>query len=322
MMGSGHRMLLLCWITLFLLIFASTVHAVDDVLSLISSQVVVKKSSTNLHRSSLAEEKGALPYSKEVSHLPDAKHEHHHRRLRAKAKGKEMGKSGKGNIAKGKGKEMDAKGKVKDGMKKINTSSGMMSGNGKVSKMTTSTPIIAPVISPAMSSPASTPVIGPTIVAPVVGVPINSSPTPVQTVRVTDYYVAFVAPDATREPTPDEYDEMSRRITAYFNDTFTGIYATDPNTEFLDVVSSNDFSLYGTAAGIPEARFNIYMNFDFSDFTFTEASVVPTSAEIFQIMRDAITPDFIIDVVRTYTGTPFDSTNEVFFSASEFNGPP
>jgi hypothetical protein len=194
----------------------------------------------------------------------------------------------------------------------------------------------APTTAPATSAPTSSPVIGPVTAAPTTAAPsilpsdapsnapINLSPTatPVQTVRVTDYYISFVAPDATREPTQDEYDEMLRRITAYFKDTFTGIYATDPNTEFLDVVSSNDFSLYGAAAGIPEARFNIYMNFDFSDFTYTEGSVVPTNAEIFQIMKDAITQDFIIQVVRTYTGTPFESTNEVFFAASEFNGKP
>lgn len=115
---------------------------------------------------------------------------------------------------------------------------------------------------------------------------------------------------------------MLRRITAYYKETFTGIYATDTDTEFLDVMSSNDFTLYGADAGIPEARFNIYMNFDFSDFTYTEESVVPTNTEIFQIMKDAITQQFIIDVVRTYTGTPFESTNEVFFAASELNGPP
>jgi hypothetical protein len=194
----------------------------------------------------------------------------------------------------------------------------------------------APTLAPATGAPTSAPVVGPTTAAPTTAapsvlpsdapsnMPINLSPTatPVQTVRVTDYYISFVAPDATREPTQDEYAEMLRRITAYFKDTFTGIYANDPNTTFLDVVSSNDFTLYGAAAGIPEARFNIYMNFDLSDFTYTLDSVVPTNAEIFQIMKDSITQQFIIDVVRTYTGTPFESTNEVFFAASEFNGKP
>lgn len=117
---------------------------------------------------------------------------------------------------------------------------------------------------------------------------------------------------------------MLRRITAYYKEAFTEFYANDPDTEFLDVVLSNDFNLYGTAAGIPEARSNIYMNFDFSDFRFTEGSVVPTTAEIFAIMFDATVTnvDFVFQVPRSYTGTPFESTNEVFFEASEFNGPP
>ena len=195
------------------------------------------------------------------------------------------------------------------------------------------------------SAPTSAPVIGPTTAAPTTAAPItvapsivasdapslapsgapvvlSPTPTPVQTVRITDYYISFVAPDATREPTQDEYDEMLRRITEYYKEIFTGIFATDPDTVFLDIISSNDFTLFGDAAGIPEARFNIYMNFDFSDIIYTEESVVPTNQEIFTIMEEAITQDFILEVVRTYTGTPFESTNEVFFAASEFVGPP
>jgi hypothetical protein len=146
--------------------------------------------------------------------------------------------------------------------------------------------------------------------------PFLSSPRPtqVQTVRVTDYFIAFVAPTATREPTEEEYNEMNRRITAYFSDAVLSLYADDSNIEFVSIDSSNDFTLYGAAAGIPSPRYNIYMNFNYTDVTYrttTGLMVVPTVAEQFFDLKNSITVDFILDVVRTYTGTPFESTNEV-----------
>jgi hypothetical protein len=217
----------------------------------------------------------------------------------------------------------------------------------------TESPTTAPTVAPVTESPTTAPVIGPTTPAPATAaptiaptiapvaatdapsaapaiaesdapsrapIPLSPTGTPVQIVRVTDYYISFVAPDATREPTQEEYDEMLVRISAYFVETFMAL--NDADTEFISVDSSNDFTLYGDAAGIPRPEFNIYMNFDFSNIIYTETSVVPTVAETFDIMRSSITQDFILNVVRTYTGTPFESTNEVFFAASEFIGPP
>jgi hypothetical protein len=157
--------------------------------------------------------------------------------------------------------------------------------------------------------------------------PFLSSPRPtqVQTVRVTDYYIAFVAPTATREPTKEEYNEMNRRITAYFSDDLIRLYADDSNIEFVSIDSSNDFTLYGAAAGIPRPEFNIYMNFNYTDVTYrttTGLMVVPTVDETFGDLRNSITVNFILQVVRNYTGTPFESTNEVIFAASDFVGPP
>jgi hypothetical protein len=74
---------------------------------------------------------------------------------------------------------------------------------------------------------------------------------------VTDYYISFVAPGATREPTQEEYDEMLRRITAYFVDIFVAM--NDADTEFVSIDSSIDLTLYGAAAGIPRPEFNIYI---------------------------------------------------------------
>jgi hypothetical protein len=181
--------------------------------------------------------------------------------------------------------------------------------------------VLAPTIAPLTADAASAaPAIAESDAPSRAPIPSSSTATPVQIVRVTDYYISFVAPGATREPTQEEYDEMLRRITAYFVDIFMAM--NDADTEFVSIDSSIDFTLYGAAAGIPRPEFNIYMNFDFSNFIYTETSVVPTVAETFDILRSSITVDFILEIVRTYTGTPFESTNEVFFAASEFVGPP
>jgi hypothetical protein len=205
---------------------------------------------------------------------------------------------------------------------------------------TTLTPTIAPQVAPTTLTPTIAPTLAPTLAptaAPTVvasdapslrpsgaPIPLVPTPTPVQIVRVTDYYISFVAPDATREPTQAEYDEMLRRINEWFQMTFMEQYANNPETQFIGSVASNDFTLFGVNNNIPPrpADFNIYMNFDFSEFTYTENSVVPTTSEAFEIMRASITRDFILEVVRTYTGTPFESTDEVFFAASEFTQPP
>lgn len=137
--------------------------------------------------------------------------------------------------------------------------------------------------------------------------------------------MSFVAPDATRSPTTAEFSEMLLRITAYFDVYLTEYLAMNQTLTFDRIETVNDFNLYGTPeAGQPEERYNIYMNFNYSDFIFTSDTIEPpTSNEIFAILLTSITPDFIIDVVRTYVLTPFESTNEVFCGTSSYtNGPP
>jgi hypothetical protein len=188
----------------------------------------------------------------------------------------------------------------------------------------TATPTLAPQVAPTTAAPTVIASDAPSLTPSGAPIPLVPTPTPVQVVRVTDYYISFVAPGATREPTQAEYDEMLRRINGWFEMVFMAQYANNPDVQFIGSEASNDFTLYGLNMEIPPrpADFNLYMNFDITDFTYSENSVVPTTAEAFEIMRASITRDFILQVVRTYTGTPFESTNEVFFAASEFTAPP
>lgn len=188
----------------------------------------------------------------------------------------------------------------------------------------TGTPVVAPTIAPTSPAPSVGPTAVPSDSPSIAPIPLNPTPTPVQIVLVRDYYISFLAPSATREPTQAEYEEMLTRINDWFEMQFTAIYANSTDVQFLGAQTSNDFTLYGLNNNIPPrpAEFNIYMNFDFSEYTFSETSNVPTTQEVFEIMRLSITRDFILQVVRTFSGTPFESTVEVFFAASEMMSPP
>jgi hypothetical protein len=189
-------------------------------------------------------------------------------------------------------------------------------------------PTISPTIAPTSPSPSASPTTrasdNPSVSPTAVPIPLVPTPTPVQRLRITDYYISFVTDTTSREPTQEEYDEMLSRINGWFEMRFTEVYANDPNIQFLGAETSNDFTIFGLNNQIPPrpAEFNIYMNFDFSEFTYSEQSMVPTTADVFEVMRSSITQDFILQVARTYTGTPFASTIEVFFAASELTAPP
>jgi hypothetical protein len=188
----------------------------------------------------------------------------------------------------------------------------------------TAVPSGAPSIAPTSPAPSVRPTAIPSDSPSRTPIALNPTPTPVQRILVEDYYISFVAPGATREPTQAEYDEMLSRINDWFERQFMEQYANNPDVQFLGTETSNDFTLYGLNNNIPPrpAEFNIYMNFDFSEYTYSETSVVPTTQEVFEIMRQSITRDFILEVVRTFTGSPFESTIEVFFAASQMVAQP
>lgn len=115
---------------------------------------------------------------------------------------------------------------------------------------------------------------------------------------------------------------MLRRVTEWFNMFFEEFYADDPDVEFLGTESEIDLTLFGSEAGIPQERYNIYMDFSFTEFIWSEDSIPPLNSELFDIMRTSISTDFILQQVRTFTGSPFETTNEAFFAASDTVAPP
>jgi hypothetical protein len=209
----------------------------------------------------------------------------------------------------------------------------------------TSAPTAAPVVG-ATSAPTAAPVVGSTsapTAAPATGATAapaagaTAAPTseivggatsaPVvpgtQVVRVLNYYLAYVSPSTT-EPTEEEYQQMLDLTTEYFTMYFEEAYADDADVDFISVTVGLKFTEFDDPGFPPEigVRYNIYMDYSFSDWVFTEASTPPTDTEIFSIMRNSIDNTYILEWVRSLTGTPFAGVTEVIFAASIFDAPP
>lgn len=109
-------------------------------------------------------------------------------------------------------------------------------------------------------------------------------------------------------------------LTASFYDTFlTEFYADMPDIMFIRVEPSLDFTLY--QAGVPDPQFNIYMQYETVEMVFAPESTTPTSEDAFSTLRESINQDYILSYVRSLTDSPFFSTNEVIFRASNMENP-
>jgi hypothetical protein len=99
-------------------------------------------------------------------------------------------------------------------------------------------------------------------------------------------------------------------------------YEENPSTAFISMNSSIDYTRYGAEAsiflnGLNLNGYDIIMAYSFSDVTFrtfTELPVVPSASLISSQWRTStIYYSFISTVPRNYNGTPFESTDQVYF---------
>jgi hypothetical protein len=153
---------------------------------------------------------------------------------------------------------------------------------------------------------------------------IGPTPTPVQTVRVADFYISFIAEGADREPTDEEYEAVVNSTNAWFESYLSQTFADNPdefpNVELLYTFTEPDFTEFGDSANVPadlcDGRCNILVVFKLTDFSYTVDSLPPDPSVTFELMREAISPEYILEAVRPLEGTPFESTTEVFFGYS------
>jgi hypothetical protein len=146
-----------------------------------------------------------------------------------------------------------------------------------------------------------------------VGRPVSQSPTvdPGQDLNIPIYFISMVSPGATRGPTKAEYEQMLDIITTYFTQFFVEYFKDNKDATFLRV--ENQMLNNAFEFGFPEPRYNIYMDFK-TVIVLGKDSILPKRAEIFEVMRASINDNFILNWVRTATGTPFENVNEVYFA--------
>jgi len=175
----------------------------------------------------------------------------------------------------------------------------------------TSAPVTAaPVVVTATPVATDAPVIA--TVAPS-AIPSASPITPgPQIVRIQSFYLAYLTGSAV-EPTQDEYNRVLNETTAYFNGFFETFYANRDDVTFLGVESMIDSTAFGQ--GRPFDESDVYIDFSSTEVVFAEDSALPSSDEIFQIMSDSITTEYILQI-RDNVGGTFADTTAVSFGAS------
>ena len=144
-----------------------------------------------------------------------------------------------------------------------------------------------------------------------------SAPVPTEPIRFNQVYLAFVTPDLTVEPTPNQYAAMTQSLAEYFTTIIKDLIEFD--NELEEIVLTNEFNLFDE--GIPDKRFNILMKFELSATYIDDAVDIPDEEFLFSAVRDfGISAELIIDVVRTIS--PFDTVVEIVFRTSDLDEPP
>jgi hypothetical protein len=136
-------------------------------------------------------------------------------------------------------------------------------------------------------------------------------------VLVRSFYIAYRAPDAQAAPTPLEFEEMRRRTEIYYSAFLASMFANSSSIKFEGLKTKLNATAFGNEASEQTDNFNIYMQYQYVDILFHADRSQPLGAdETFEILKSGITVEYILQVVRTMAGTPFESTIEVLMSSA------
>ena len=153
-----------------------------------------------------------------------------------------------------------------------------------------------------------------TTLAPVSAGPSTLSPTESE-LRVDlneTFYIAFITTSDV-EPTAAEYEQLAAAIEDYYNGFIREmLMTTDPTLDFIRIEMNLDSTQHNT--GIPDDRFNIYMEFSTAIAFFMPNGMnnLISPDDLLNLLLDGITTDFLLDPVRMQTGTPFADVTEAF----------
>ena len=135
-----------------------------------------------------------------------------------------------------------------------------------------------------------------------------------------NFYLAYVATqDPLVEPTQEQYEDQANLTNSYIEDLFSAMFANSSDTTFLGAETQLDYTLF--QAGIPAERFNLYMDYAYTDLIYTIDSDPPDAATSFELMRGSISQSFITDYVWNTTDSAFTTVNEVVMRGSTMPNP-
>lgn len=135
--------------------------------------------------------------------------------------------------------------------------------------------------------------------------PYTRAPTPPPTIgwisrkiQVPEFTLSFGAPQAEKEPLIEEYSAITARTIDFFN-AYLSNYFRGTNDTFASI----DLENIGRRFRDEEpSQFNILMSFN-AEVTYSRSQNPPTAHQHFVILRDAISPKYILDYVRPVGGT-------------------
>ena len=135
---------------------------------------------------------------------------------------------------------------------------------------------------------------------------------PFQTIRVPDFYIAYVAEQSPVVVTTEQFDEQVRVTNLYFEDFLKVMFADQTDITFLRAESSLESTLIDSA--IPEERFNIYMQYEYTDLIYTADSNPPDVEASFEILKNSMSVEYLLRYARNVTGA-FATVNEAVMRA-------
>lgn len=196
-------------------------------------------------------------------------------------------------------------------------------------------PTVAPVAGPTdapVAGPTDAPVAGPTdapapspTIAPTAGPTAGPTAEPIPTVspssaptaefieiRMGGFFMAFNSQNKVDEPTEEQYDDALEKLDDWFGGTvFAAEFESNPDLSFVSVEHVLNRTLYGENAGIPEEKYNIYMEFEDVILTFTRGSTnIPNANDLYIIYKNGMIEDYIY-FVRELDG-PIGGTIEAY----------
>jgi hypothetical protein len=194
-------------------------------------------------------------------------------------------------------------------------------------------PTSSPTLSPT-SSPTALPTRSPTtsLTLPPTFSPETLSPTQINAaptsapaaggasgirIHVIDFYLAYVIPLLVTELTEEQLAGLVD-VTEQFWDEFFGQFYDGTEILYRGIELVVDDYFFN--AGIPEERFNYYINFDTTVLYEDNSRPPPGPNETFEIMASADFEDYVSRFVRTQSA--FNSATEVAFRAQESSDAP